>query len=104
MKSLITAAAMTFAVLTAQSAVAQDITGDRQICLSTPGGLSMCQFATVAQCENAKLPATISRCVDRTQMEGTVGQGSSSNGSGSSSRSGPPISGAVPPRGDAGQR
>jgi hypothetical protein len=102
MKSLITAAVMTFAVLTAQSAVAQDITGDRQICLSTPDGLSMCQFASMAQCENAKLPATISRCVDRSQVESTVGQGSSSNRP--SLRSGPPISGAVPPRGDSGQR
>jgi hypothetical protein len=99
MKSLICAAAMTFAVLTAQSAVAQDITGNRQICLSTPDGLSMCQFATVAQCENAKLPATISRCVDRSQVEGTVGQGSSSN-----ANPRPPISGAVPPRGGSGQR
>ena len=101
MRSLITAAAMTFAVLTAQSAIAQDITGDRQICLSTPSSLSMCQFQTMAQCENAKLPATISRCVDRSEVEGTVGQGS---GSGSNSYPRPPISGAVPPRGDSGQR
>ena len=101
MKSLITAAAMTFAVLTAQSAVAQDITGDRQICLSTPTALSMCQFQTMAQCENAKLPTTISRCIDRSEIEGTVGQGSSSN---DNSYPRPPISGAVPPRGDSGQR
>ncbi len=95
MRTLIAATAMTFSVLTAQSAVAQDITGTRQICLSTPAGPSLCKFATMAQCENAKLPTTTSRCIDRSPVEGTVGSGSSSPS---------PIGPALPPVGDGGQR
>jgi hypothetical protein len=89
MKATIAATALTFAFLTASAATAQDIAGTKSICLSTPGGpFSLCTFQTMAQCEQAKLPTTISRCVDRSQVEGTVGSGSNSPPSRSSS---PPV-------------
>jgi hypothetical protein len=78
MKATIAATALALAILSSQSAIAQDIAGNRQICLSTPDGPSLCVFQTRAQCENAKLPTTISRCVDRSAVEGTVGSGSRS--------------------------
>ena len=95
MRTLFAATALTFALLTAQSAVAQDISGAAQICLSTPSGPSLCNFQTMAQCENAKLPTTTSRCVDRSLVEGTVGSGSGSR---------PPTDPASPPVGPGGQR
>ena len=94
MKATIAAAALTFVVLAASSATAQDIAGTRSICLSTPGGPSLCTFQTMAQCEQAKLPTTISRCVDRSQVEGTVGSGANS----------PPSRSASPPDDAAGKR
>jgi hypothetical protein len=76
MRPLIAVSTLTFIVLTSQSALAQHISGTGQICLSTPDGPSLCVFQTMAQCENAKLPMTTSRCVDRSIAEGTVGSGS----------------------------
>jgi hypothetical protein len=95
MRPLIAASTLTFIVLTSQSAVAQHISGAGQICLSTPDGPSLCVFQTRAQCENAKLPTTTSRCVDRSIAEGTVGSGSSAR---------PSTDGASPPAGGGGQR
>jgi hypothetical protein len=99
MRIPIAASAVTLVLLTSPSAIAQeltqDIAGNRQICLSTPDGPSLCVFQTRAQCENAKLPTTISRCVDRAAVEGTVG---------SRARPRPPTDGAAPPAGDGGQR
>lgn len=97
MRTLIAATALTFAALTTQSALAQQqITGNGQICLSTPAGPSLCNFQTMAQCQEARLPTSASRCVDRSLVEGTVGSGSSSPSS--------PTGGASPPVGDGGQR
>jgi hypothetical protein len=95
MRTIIAATALTFSVLTAQSAVAQDISGAGQICLNTPSGPSLCNFQTMAQCRQARLPTSSSQCVDRSSVEGTVGSGSSSR-----SPTGP----ASPPVGDGGQR
>jgi hypothetical protein len=84
MRATIASVALTFVMLAAPSAAAQDISGTKQICLSTPGGpFTLCTFQTMAQCEQAKL-ASMSRCVDRSQVEGTVGSGGSSPPSGSS--------------------
>jgi hypothetical protein len=95
MKATIAATALTFVALTASSATAQDIAGTGSICLNTPGGpFALCTFQTMAQCEQAKLPTTISRCVDRSQLEGTVGSGAHS----------PPSRSASPPTDGAGQR
>ena len=94
MRTLIAAAALTFAALTTQSAVAQ--TGTGRYCLSNPSGAAMCSFQTMAQCEQAKLPASVQQCFDRSVLQGTVGSGSSSPSS--------PTGGASPPVGDAGQR
>jgi hypothetical protein len=77
MKMTIAAAALTFAVLAAPSAGAQEISGTGPICLSTPSGPSLCTFQTMAQCQSAKLTGSISRCVDRSELEGTVGSGAS---------------------------
>jgi len=62
MRATIASVALTFVMLTAPSATAQDISGTKQICLSTPGGpFTLCTFQTMAQCEQAKL-ASISMC------------------------------------------
>lgn len=95
MKATIAAAALTLVVLAAPSATAQEISGSKQVCLSTPGGpFTLCTFQTIAQCQQATLPGANSRCVDRSQLDATVGSGSSS----------PPSGNASPPAGDAGKR
>lgn len=95
MRTLIGASTLTFILLISQSAIAQEISGTGQICLSTPDGPSLCVFRTMARCENAKLPMTTSQCVDRSLAEGTVGSGSSTR---------PSTDGASPPAGDSGRR
>ena len=79
MRVTIAAATLTFVALTAPSASAQDIAGTKSICLNTPGGpFVLCTFESMAQCRQAIMPTSISRCVDRSQIEGTVGSGGSS--------------------------
>jgi hypothetical protein len=92
MRPLIAVSTLTFIVLTSQSALAQHISGTGQICLSTPDGPSLCVFQNMAQCDNAKLPTTTSRCVDRSVAEGTVGSRSSLRPS--TDASSPPVDGS----------
>jgi hypothetical protein len=93
MRTLITASALTLAVLASQSAMAQ--TGTGRFCLTGLAGPAQCSFQTMAQCEQAKPAGLASQCLDRSLVEGTTGSGSSSPS---------PFGGAAPPIGDAGQR
>jgi hypothetical protein len=77
MRTLITTSALTLAVL-ATPAFAQ--TGSGQFCLKSPAGMAQCSYQTMAQCEQARASGSSSQCVDRTQVQGTVGSGSSSPG------------------------
>jgi Protein of unknown function (DUF3551) len=87
MRTLITASALTLAVF-ATPALAQ--TGSGQFCLKGPAGMAQCAYQTMAQCEKARSSGSSSQCVDRSQVQGTVGSGTSSPGGSAS----PPAAGS----------
>lgn len=93
MRTFVAAAALTFAVLTTQSATAQ--TGNARYCLSSPTGGPLCSFQTMAQCLQAIMPTSSQHCFDRSREDSTVGSGSGAPS---------PIGPASPPVGDGGQR
>ncbi len=92
MRTLIAASAVTLALMSTPS-VAQ--TGTGQFCLKGPSG-TQCNFQTMAQCESAK-PAGMasSQCIDRTQLQGTTGSGSTTPAPGGSPSPMPPAGGGT---------
>jgi hypothetical protein len=87
MRTLIAASALALA-LVGTSAQAQ--TGSGQFCLKNSAGMAQCAYQTMAQCEQAKPSGSTSQCVDRSQVQGTVGSGASSTGGSAT----PPASGS----------
>jgi hypothetical protein len=90
MRTLITASALAIAVL-GTSAQAQ--TGSGQFCLKNSAGMAQCAYQTMALCEQArqaKPAGSTSQCVDRSQVQSTVGSGSPSPGGSAA----PPASGS----------
>ena len=83
MRTLIAASALALAAFGITPGLAQ--TGSGQFCLKSTAGMAQCAYQSMAQCEEAKQAAksasAASQCVDRSQVQGTVGAGSSSPGS-----------------------
>jgi len=77
MRTLIAASALALAVL---GTPAQAQTGSGQFCLKNTAGMAQCAYQTMAQCEQAKPAGSANQCVDRSQVQGTVGSGSPSPG------------------------
>jgi len=80
MRATIAAAALSLAALTVQPAAAaqSDNNNRARICLSSPIGGPLCQFQTMAQCRQAILPTSTQHCLDRSEIETTVGSGGNS--------------------------
>ena len=81
-RTLMTSAALVAAMLLAAPAGAQ--TGTGQFCLKTMAGQAKCAFQTMAQCEQARSQGSSDQCVDRSQVGGTTGSGTSVPQGGSS--------------------
>jgi hypothetical protein len=64
------------AVLMLGSALAQQpqqFVGNGQFCLKTGTGPAQCQYQTMVQCEQAEPTGSKGQCVERRNMDGTVG-------------------------------
>jgi hypothetical protein len=88
MRTLMTASALTLRLRDA--GVGADRFGS--ILLEGPPGMAQCSYQTMASARQAKPSGSSSQCVDRTQVQGTVGSGTPAPGGSPT----PPAGGSSP--------